>query len=66
MFVKMDRAIELVLELARESIISEQEASQDHEVLNPIRLEQIAACDTLEDFFTNNPQHISEDEGEAS
>lgn len=58
MFVKLERAVEVVLDLARENIISEGDA--DDNDLVQARAEAIASVDTVEDFFTN--YWIREDE----
>lgn len=58
MFVKLERAVEVVLDLARENIISEGDA--DDNDLVQARAEAIASVDTVEDFFTN--YWIKEDE----
>lgn len=54
MFIKLEDAIEIVMSLAAENVISEHEASQDAEVLVPMREQQLAALGTVEDFFVNN------------
>jgi hypothetical protein len=54
MFVKLEDAIEIVMTLASENIISEHEALNDAEVLVPMREQQLAALDTVQDFFVNN------------
>jgi hypothetical protein len=48
--MKIQRALEIVLELARENQIDEQEARQDPEVLGPIAREQEEALKIIENF----------------
>jgi hypothetical protein len=54
MFVDLYEAIEIVLQLARMGALDEKEASQDPEVLEPMRQRQEAAIDTVQDFVKNN------------
>ena len=49
--MKLERAIEIVLELARENILTEGDA-RDNE-LEDERHKQFDACGTLEDFAVN-------------
>jgi hypothetical protein len=53
-FMKVEDAIEIVMTLASENVISEAEAMNDSEVLVPMREEQLLALDTVQDFFMNN------------
>jgi hypothetical protein len=52
--MRTERAFEIVLELARAGVIENEEVRQDEEFLRPMQLEQIEACDVVEDFFVNN------------
>jgi len=53
-FIKLEDAIEIVMTLASENVISEHKALNDAEVLVPMREQQLAAIDTVQDFFVNN------------
>ena len=53
MFVSIEDAIEIVLDLADSAVISEREAMQDSEILGPMREKQLEAIRVLEDHFTN-------------
>ena len=46
-------AIDLVLSLARLEILDEKDVQGDP-VLESVRIKQITAVDTVEDFFVNN------------
>jgi len=50
--MKIEEAIEIVLALARQNILSEEDAEQD-DGLQLQRINQIEATDTIEDFFVN-------------
>jgi len=58
MFVRLERAVEVVLSLAHDNVIGEIEAANND--LSEYRKDQIACVDTVEDFFTN--YWIREDE----
>ena len=58
MFVKLERAIEVVLDLARENVVGEGDAADNDMV--QAREEQVSSIETVEDFFTNH--WIKEDE----
>ena len=53
MFVTLERAMKVVLELASQNVIHEQSAEY-YDVLTEVRDEQLAAIQTVEDFFTNH------------
>ena len=58
MFVKLDRAIEVVMDLARENVLTEGDVN-DGEDLEEAREEQLASIDTVDDFFANYLDGIS-------
>ena len=49
MFVTLERAMKVVLELASQNVIHEQSAEY-YDVLTEVRDEQLAAIQTVEDF----------------
>ena len=51
--IKLELAIDIVLQLARGNVIDAKEVSNDPEVLEPIRLQQEEAIHTVRDFFAN-------------
>ena len=51
MFVKLERAIEVVLDLARENVVGEGDAADNDMV--QAREEQVSSIEIVEDFFTN-------------
>ena len=52
--MKLERAIEIVLELARDNVIEDSEMIEETK-------EQETACDVVEDFFVNNVFDGTED-----
>lgn len=52
MFIKLEEAIEIVIGLARENILEERQC--DDEEMVEGREKQIAAVDTIEDYFINH------------
>lgn len=53
MFMSLEDAIELVLELASQNVLNEDQVQNDGE-LKAEREKQLTAIGTVEDFFTNN------------
>ena len=53
MFIKLEDAIEIVMDLARENVIGEEYISEDEE-MRPVREDQLEAIKVVEDHFTNN------------
>lgn len=51
MFVNLERAMKVTLDLARENVLSEGDAMDND--LQEAREEQLASIDTVDDFFTN-------------
>ena len=51
MFVNLERAMKVTLDLARENVLSEGDAMDND--LQEAREEQLASIDTVGDFFTN-------------
>ncbi len=52
-FMSVEDAFELVIELARQNVISEGEVMQDEVILRPMQKKQQQACDIVEDYFVN-------------
>jgi hypothetical protein len=50
----LEDAIEIVMTLASDNVLDEDEASQDPEILVPEREKQLEAIDVVHDFFVNN------------
>ena len=50
MFVKLERAMEVVLDLARENVLDEADTDND---MVQAREEQVSSIEIVEDFFTN-------------
>ena len=52
----LNHAVNIVMTLAAEGIISEDEAQQDAEVLEPMRLDQKEALEMVEVFLHTRPR----------
>jgi hypothetical protein len=52
MFITLEHAIEIVIGLVRENIFEERQCDDDEMAAD--REKQIAAIDTLEDYFVNH------------
>jgi len=53
MFIKLEDAIEIVMDLARENVIEDYYARED-EGMRAVREDQLEAIAVVEDHFTNN------------
>ena len=53
MFIKLEDAIEIVMDLARENVIGEEYISKDLG-MRAVREDQLEAIKVVEDHFTNN------------
>jgi hypothetical protein len=52
--MKLDEAIEIVLQLARMGAIQDKEVLEDPEILDPEKEKQETAINTVHDYFVNN------------